>query len=89
MTVPLPSYELVHRLEAAGTAFMVQWLQGARELAPRAVALECFGEAIAAADRAHPDLDFANTVMGLTAADEGAVEEIVSFYREQCIRPWF
>lgn len=83
------THELAGKLEAAGVAFTTRWLEGWRELAPETVELRHFGSALAPANRALPELDFANRVMGLTSADEGHVEEIVAFYRERGLRPWF
>ena len=77
------TYDLIARLEGAGIEFMLGWL-GRLDF----VRLERFGAAVAAVCPERPDLDFVNTVYGLTPADAGRVEAILALYREHRLRPW-
>jgi GNAT superfamily N-acetyltransferase len=86
---PLVDVALVRRVERVGAAFMLAWLDGARQRPgnPSGIELAPFGGAVAASSSAAPELDFANRVYGpLAAAD---VPALARHYRERGIRPWF
>jgi hypothetical protein len=81
--------ELVRRLEGAIDAFAVAWLEGhASGDDPAGILLERFGDVVAAATPARPDLDFMNRIHGLAVAVSAALAEVLSFYRSLGLRPW-
>ncbi len=68
--------KLVRRLEGAIDAFAVAWLEGhASGDNPAGIRLERFGDVVAAATPARPDLDFMNRIHGLAVADSAALGE--------------
>lgn len=81
----------MRRLESASDAFMLDWLDGARQQVgnPCGLLLERFGAATAPANPRTPGVDFMNRVMGLWPEDADRVPEIASFYRRLGVRPWF
>src|SRR5213083_3570187 len=93
MSRPLPpmTEELARRLAGADIAFMTESLAGIAQLPgnPRGLRIERFGAAISPASVAEPELDFMNRVMGLYPEDMDLVGDILAFYRDLGIRPWF
>jgi GNAT superfamily N-acetyltransferase len=89
--LPLVGDELARRLEDAGWAFNVSWLEGARALPgnPLGIEIERFGGAVAPVRPGVPDLDFMNRVCGLYPQDAAQVGAILDFYRARGVRPWF
>lgn len=75
--------EVVRRIERAAVAFNAGWLS-----AGPGVELRRFGSAIASATPSLPDLDFVNRVLGLGAAEEPLVGDVLAFYRERGLEPW-
>jgi GNAT superfamily N-acetyltransferase len=90
---PLPpiTEELLRRFEEGVThyAARVVELAGARPGNPRGLRTRWFGSAFAAAATAARELDFMNRVHNLTATDIEALPDILSFYAEAGVRPWF
>jgi GNAT superfamily N-acetyltransferase len=82
---------LARRLERAGCRFMLGWMEAARAAPgnPLGLVRRPFGEAVAVARPSLAELDFMNTVYGLSAADAGCVEEIIAFYDGLGVRPSF
>lgn len=89
--LPPVTEDLLRRLDGAATDFTLRWLEGVAGRAgnPRGLRIERFGDAIAPASRAEPDLDFMNRVMRLFPRDAGRLEDILAFYRGLGVRPWF
>ena len=77
--------DLAFRLERAANRWGRAWMAGVAgiELAPAPdhVLAPCHPE--------RPDLDFQNRVNGLTPADAGLVPDLVAWYAERGVRPWF
>ena len=77
--------DLAHRLEQAAVAWGRAWMDGIAgvdlgDFAPHVLAPRHPGR---------PDLDFQNRVNGLTPADAALVPEIVAWYADRGVRPWF
>jgi GNAT superfamily N-acetyltransferase len=89
--LPLVTEALVRRLELAAEDFTIRRLDAARRMPgnPLGIRIERFGEVTAPARPSTPELDFVNRVTGLWPSDADRVEEIVRFYRELGLRPWF
>jgi len=79
--------EVAARIRRAASAFMVEWVEGLRELPgnPSRVSVERFGTTVALACEELPELDFVNSVHGLTA---GHAEPVTAFYRGFGLRGW-
>jgi len=79
--------EVAARIRRAASAFMVEWVEGLRELPgnPSRVSVERFGTTVALACEELPELDFVNSVHGLTA---GRAEPVTAFYRGFGLRGW-
>jgi GNAT superfamily N-acetyltransferase len=82
--------ELVRRLEGTLDAFGVARVEALAELPgnPLDLRIARFGDAVAPAARAMPELDFVNRISRLGPGDAGRLEEILAFYAEVGLRPW-
>ena len=82
--------ELARRIRHAASDFTIGWVEGMRDLPgnPARVTVERFGGAVALACELLPNLDFVNTVHGLSSAEAGRVEDVTAFYRRQGLRGW-
>ncbi len=79
--------DLAVRLEQAAVAWSRAWLAGVE-----GIELGSFGDhLLVGCHRQNPELDFQNRVNGLRSsdADTSVVAEIVSWYAERNVRPWF
>lgn len=88
--LPPVTNEFVERLEAPLEAFGVARVEALAELPgnPLGLRIERFGNVIAPAAVADPELDFVNRMCGLASADVGRLGEILAFYCELGLRPW-
>jgi len=79
--------EVAARIRRAASAFMVEWVEGLRELPgnPSRVSVGRFGTTVALACEELPELDFVNSVHGLAA---GRAEPVTAFYRGFGLRGW-
>jgi len=82
--LPLATPELVRRLELAAVEATLEWVEGLAD-----VRVERFGDGYAAVNPALPEVDFMNTVMGLSPGDAGQVEAIAARYAADDVHPWF
>jgi GNAT superfamily N-acetyltransferase len=91
MNVPPVTFELVRRLEEAIETFSVRRLATLAALPdnPTGLELERYGEVVAPACPARPDVDFLNRVGRLSPDNAGRVGELVARYRRLGIRAWF
>jgi GNAT superfamily N-acetyltransferase len=82
---------LVRRLDAVSTSFGRDWLEGVAALPgnPLGLRLRTFGGAFAGAAINAPELDFMNRVHHLWPEDAHHLPDILAFYAEARIRPWF
>jgi GNAT superfamily N-acetyltransferase len=77
--------ELAFRLERAANRWGAAWMAGIA-----GIELGDFGaHVLAPCHRERPELDFQNRVNGLTPDDAALVPDIVAWYAERGIRPWF
>jgi GNAT superfamily N-acetyltransferase len=82
--------ELVGRLEGAIDAFGIARLEALAAMPenPLELRIERFGDAVAPASVAEPELDFVNRITRLTPRDAGRLDDILGFYRGLGLRPW-
>ncbi|MDQ3822022.1 MAG: hypothetical protein M3321_02135, partial [Actinomycetota bacterium] len=90
MDVPPVTDELVERLEAPMEAFAVARVEALGELPgnPLELRIERFGDVVAPAALAVPELDFVNRIESLRPADAGRLRGVLDFYGGLGLRPW-
>lgn len=82
--------ELIERLEASLDSFGLARLEALAEMPgnPLGLRMKRFGNVVAPAALADPELDFVNRITRLAPRDSDRLDEILAFYASLGLRPW-
>jgi ribosomal protein S18 acetylase RimI-like enzyme len=87
--VPCVSHELAERIQRVADDFSIKALEGPAATPTNPQQLLRFGDIVAPLNVRTPEVDWRNRVLGLGSHNLHLLEEVLSLYRRNSVRPWF